>query len=291
MNQSWVKLRKGYRSNGKKGPEILAITSGKGGVGKTNLCVNMACVLRQLGKRVLIIDADIHLGNVDLLMGMRPDYTIADVLQGTKSLKDIVTRAPGDVDVLPAASAVTDLLESEGEMFKNLISAFSRFQHDYDVVLVDTAAGISTQVLSFVLSADKIIVVATPDPASITDAYGIVKVITQKSPQAVISLVLNMVDREEEGESIFRKMNLMTQRFLSHNLNFGGSIRQEIRISQAIRAQQPVVLSDPNSRPTGAMKYVTRRIMRMTQGVEARQINLFEGVYNHRDLQLGETAS
>ncbi|MCF7800557.1 MAG: MinD/ParA family protein [Candidatus Marinimicrobia bacterium] len=268
-------------------PEVWAVTSGKGGVGKTNLSVNMASVLARMGYRVLLIDADIHLGNVDLLMGIRTKFTIADVLEGTKTLKEIIFRAPGDFDILPAASAVVDLLETKQNVFRDIISSYSRFQQNYDIVLVDTAAGISTQVLSFVFSADKSIVVATPDPASLTDAYGMIKLITRNRSDAAVMLVLNMVANENEGQTIYHKMNLMTQRFLSHSLIYIGSILQDSRIAWAVRNQQPLLQTDPNSPPAKAIRFITRKIMEASNGSQSRRTNLFEGVYKYRDFQIG----
>ena len=193
MSQLVMNSRNKARVTGRIRPEVWAVTSGKGGVGKSNLSVNMAYVLAKSGRRVLLIDADIHLGNVDLIMGIRTEFTITDVLKGTKNLKDIIVRVPGAVDILPAASAVADLLETKQNTFRDIIASYSRFQQSYDIVLVDTAAGISPQVLSFVFSANKSIVVATPDPASLTDAYGMIKIIMRNKPDATVMLVLNYV--------------------------------------------------------------------------------------------------
>lgn len=287
MNQLPINSHASTRSAGRIRPEVWAITSGKGGVGKTNLSVNIACVLAKRGYRVLLIDADIHLGNVDLLMGIRTKYTIADVLDGTKTLKEIIFRVPGDFDILPAASAVVDLLEKRQSIFRNIIASYSRFQQDYDIVLVDTASGISTQVLAFVLSADKNIVVVTPDPASLTDAYGMIKIITRNKPDANVMLALNMVANEGEGQTVYHKMNLMTQRFLSRSLKYTGSILKDSRIAWAVRNQQPILLADPNSPPAKAIRFMTRKIMEASNGAQSPRPNLFESVYKYRDFQIG----
>jgi len=224
----------------KNHPEIFAVTSGKGGVGKSNISVNLALLMSQIKKNVLIIDADIHLGNVDLLMGIRPKYSIADVITGKIELKDVITRGPGGVDILPAGSAVIEMLDLKGRVLQKLDDAYSQFEHKYDTIIVDTGAGIHNSVMSFVFGADKIILVVTPDPASIADSYGMVKVIRNTNPDTPIIMISNMVDHEENGESMFKKMNLMVQRFLNSSLVYGGSIVKDNLIQYSIQKQKPI---------------------------------------------------
>ncbi|HCW76577.1 MAG TPA: cobyrinic acid ac-diamide synthase [Candidatus Marinimicrobia bacterium] len=287
MSQMPIPVRANAQAAAPQRPEVWAVTSGKGGVGKTNLSVNMATVLAKMGYRVLLIDADIHLGNVDLLLGIRTEFTIADVLTGNKTLKEIIVHGPGDFDILPAASAVVDLLETKHNIFRDIISSYTKFQQSYDIVLVDTAAGISNQVLSFVFSADKCIVVATPDPASLTDAYGMIKIINRNRADATVMLVLNMVESEAEGQTIYHKMNLMTQRFLSHAITYTGSIVQDQRVAWSVRNQRPILLADPLSPPAKSIRLITRKIMETPSGTEPVGTNLFEGVYKYRDFQVG----
>jgi len=190
-------------------PEILSVTSGKGGVGKTIISVNIAILLRQYKKKILLVDADIHLGNVDLVLGIRPKYTIADVVVGDMDLRNIIVKSPQGIDVLPAASAIQDLFEMERNVLKKLCDSFSDFEREYDVIVVDTGAGISKSVMSFVLGSDKVIIMVTPDPASITDAYGMIKVIKMSHPFVPILMIVNMVDSQDEGESLYKKLELM----------------------------------------------------------------------------------
>ncbi len=264
-------------------PEIFAITSGKGGVGKTNISVNLALLLRRLKKNVLLVDADIHLGNVDLLMGIRPGATLADVISGEKTLAEIIVKGPTGVDVMPASSAVLDMIDAEDRVIKRLGDAFLNLEHNYDLVIVDTGAGIGRNVTSFSLGADKVIVVVTPDPASIADAYGVIKILLQKSPSLPIMLVTNMVQSDDEGENLYKKMDLMVQRFLQNKILFGGAILRDESVQDAVRRQIPVVLEYPNSRPSNALKMMTRNLLKLPSRDASERISLFEGVREHRN--------
>ncbi len=269
-------------------PDIVTVTSGKGGVGKTNISVNLAIILKQLKKNVLLIDADINLGNVNLILGIRPKYTIADALVGNIDLENIIVSGPQGIDILPAASAVQDLLEMEDNVIKKLGDAFSRFEHEYDIIVIDTGSGISRNVMSFVLGSDKTIVIVTPDPASITDAYGMIKVIRQYEASMPVMLIVNMVDSEDEGESLYKKMNLMVQRFLNSNILYGGSIFQDSFVSDSIRKQRPLVLEYPNSVSVNALKMIIRKLLRLPHTDINKRKNLFNRFMYSRTMIVGE---
>lgn len=268
-------------------PEIFAVTSGKGGVGKTSVSINLSLLLKRLKKKVLLVDADIHLGNVDLLLGLRPDKNLSDVLAGDNKLEEIITPGPAGLDILPASSAVIDMLDMEDRMVKEIGEAFSQFEHSYDVVMVDTGAGIGRNVTSFLLGADKIMVVVTPDPASIADAYGVIKVITMQSPETPILMVANMVKSEEEGESIYRKMDLMVKRFLDSKLIFGGAILRDNVVVETVRAQKPLVLEHPNARPVNSLKLITRNLLKLPSRDAEDRTSLFTGFRANRDVGVG----
>jgi len=250
-------------TNKNRQPQIIAVTSGKGGVGKTNFSVNTALLLARLNQKVLIIDADIHLGNVDVLFGISPDFTLVDVLKGNKSLKEIIKNTPYGVDFLPATSGVMDMIEGEDNIVRSIAQAFSTFQNDYDIILIDTGAGVSISTLSFVLGTDNIIVVVTPDPSSISDAYAMIKIINQNQDNAQIMMVANRVRNEETGESLFYKMNLIVNKFLNTSLIFGGSIMDDIQVLASVHAQQPVVIRYPKARAVINMQLICRRILKL----------------------------
>ena len=270
-------------------PEIFVVTSGKGGVGKSNISVNLALLMARMKKNVLIIDADIHLGNVDLLMGIRPKYSIADVITGKIELKDVVTRGPGGVDILPAGSAVIEMLDLEEKVLQKLDSAFSQFEHKYDTIIVDTGAGVHHTVMSFVLGADKIILVVTPDPASIADSYGMVKVIRNTNTDIPIIMISNMVDHEENGESMFKKMNLMVQRFLNSSLVYGGSIVKDNLIQYSVQKQKPASLFYPNSVPVNSLRIITRRLLKMPITDVKKRDSFFDRFMNYKDVGIKST--
>jgi len=227
--------------------DVIAVTSGKGGVGKTTISANLAINLQQMNKKVLLVDADIHLGNTDLILGTRTEKTLADLMKDGVFLKDIIIQGPGNIDVLPASSAALDLIDTEEIFLRRLANAFKIFEHSYDFMILDTGAGIGQNVISFLLGAAKILVVITPDPASITDAYAVIKVIRSVNKDVPVYLSANMVNSNDEGEILFKKMNLMVQKFLDSRISFGGSILKDDMIGRSVRTQRPFVLEYPNS--------------------------------------------
>ncbi len=271
------------QTNGKQ-YEVIAVTSGKGGVGKSTVSVNMAINLQQMNRKVLLMDADIHLGNIDLMLGTRSRLTLADVLKDGVELSDVVVQGPGNIDILPASSASLDIIESEDTFLRKLASAFNRFEHDYDYIIMDTGAGIARNVISFLLSAQKIVLVITPDPASITDAYAVIKVVCSVNKDIPIFLTANMVNSADEGEILYKKMNLMVQKFLDSKIQFGGSLLRDDLIIRSVKQQKPFVLHHPNSGSTTAIRVLNRRVLH-TSGVEGQHANLFERMLQNKKIQ------
>ncbi|MBO8130535.1 MAG: AAA family ATPase [Candidatus Marinimicrobia bacterium] len=271
----------------KKSAEIIAVTSGKGGVGKTNLSVNLSLLLSQFGKRVLLIDADIHLGNIDLFLGINPDYNISDFILNQKPIEEIIFKCPQGIDLLPASSVVKELIESEDEVLRKISAEFKKIQHKYDTIVIDTGAGVSRTVLSFVLSADKVIVIATPDPASIADTYGIVKIVKTTEPNMPIILVVNMVKNQEEGDSLFRKLDLMAQKFLNSKLIYGGYLVDDEQIARAIKIQSPFILEYPNSISTLHFKIIVKKLMSIPIMDRRFGINVFDRLIDNKEIILG----
>ncbi|MFH1851026.1 MAG: AAA family ATPase [Candidatus Neomarinimicrobiota bacterium] len=265
-----------------KRPEIVVVTSGKGGVGKTFLSVNLSLLWRRAGKKVLLIDADFHLGNVDLLLGISPPYSIADVLLKKMELAAAIVNGPGDIDILPASSAEIRLLEMQDHVLKDLALAFEKFEHNYDVVVVDTGSGIGRDVLSFVLAADKAVVAVTPDPASITDAYAVIKVVKQTGSNVPLLLVANSTATAEEGGMLFNKMNLIVNKFLKDSIRYGGTIQFSPQIRESVRTQQPFVLSNPRSATTVELLAIIKNIEHTPVELGAQNFNLFTRLKTNR---------
>ncbi len=285
-NFSSSTIDKSIRQGNDNFPEVMAITSGKGGVGKSSLSVNLAIILRQTKKKVLLIDADIHLGNIDLILGIRTKYSISDIVKGNISVGDAIISGPGEIDILPASSAVSELLELEDVALKNLSEAFAEYEHNYDLVLLDTGAGITQNVTSFLLGSDKILLIVTPDPASIADAYAIIKVVKKIRTEIPIILIVNMASSHEEGETLFKKMSLMVQKFLANNIEYGGSVLMDEMIRKSIKKQRPFILDYPNSSCSKNLHLLKRKILSISSLEASRRKNLFTNFRLNRKVSL-----
>lgn len=263
-------------------PEIVVVTSGKGGVGKTFLSLNLALLWRRIGKKVLLIDADFHLGNVDLLLGINPKYTVADVLLKEVELSEAICHCPGDIDLLPASSAEMKLLEQQDYILRDLARAFEKLNYEYDLVVVDTGSGIGRDVLSFVLAADKVLIVVTPDPAAITDAYAVIKVIKQTGSQVPILLVANSTASDDEGAMLYNKMNLIVRKFLGDSISYGGTVKYSHYIKDSIRNREPLVLHHPRSNTNIELNTIVKNVAQTPFQSGDRSDNFFSRLKKKR---------
>lgn len=257
-------------------PEIITVTSGKGGVGKTNISVNLGILLKHRRQRVLLMDADLHLGKLDVVIGATPRYTLAELIDGSRSLEQIIMNHPSGIDILPATSGDLNLLEADARMLKILAESFASIQARYDYLIVDTGAGVSPTVLTMALGADKVILVVTPEPASISDVYAMIKVIRSKSPELPLILLPNRLKSLEDGLELHKKLNLITQKFLKTNLLYGGSIVEDTAIGQAIIRQRPYVLEYPKSQAAHNLQLVCHRLLRLPPQQFEYRSNIFD---------------
>ena len=196
------------------GTRVIAVTSGKGGVGKTNIVANLGYALNKLGKKVLVIDADLGLGNLDVLLGIAPRYNLSHVIVGEKNIREIIVDYAGMMKILPAASGVQELSRLTKEQKIKILTALDSLTDSIDIIIIDTAAGISSNVMYFNMSAQEIIVVVSPEPTSITDAYALMKVLSVKYSKKYFKLLVNMVDSDLEANEVFRQLSLVADRFL-----------------------------------------------------------------------------
>ena len=234
--------------SGKNGPRVLAITSGKGGVGKTNVVGNLAVACQRRGKRVLIFDADLGLANIDIIFGINPRSSIEDVIKGEKELSEVIVEGPEGVSVIPASSGVEKMAHlTEGQKI-NLLNEFDLLNRDFDILLVDTGAGISQNVIYFNLAAQERIVVVTPEPTSITDAYALMKIMFFRYGTTDFFLLLNMVRGETEARSVYEHMSRVVSRFMRGvSLEYAGFIPSDPLLRQAVGRRQPVVCCFPDT--------------------------------------------
>lgn len=248
------------RIDQQKRPRIIAITSGKGGVGKTNIVANLGFTLSRFGKKVLIFDADLGLGNLDILLGLTPEYNLSHVLKGEKKISEIVVPGPGRLQILPAASGIQELTSLSAEERYLVFSQLETFIRDFDIMLIDTAAGISTNVLYFNINADEIIVVTTPEPTSITDAYALMKVLSVKYGTDQFKLVVNAAASDSEAHEVFRQLNLVTDRFLDVSIDYYGGIVLDENLKKGVRQQKVVSELSPLTKASRNFTALARKI-------------------------------
>lgn len=233
-------------------PRVLAVTSGKGGVGKTNIVTNLAYALARKGKKVLVLDADLNLANVDVLLGLTPKFNLHHVLLGEKKLQDILVTAPGGFQILPASSGIMELAELTEEQKLFFLAEISALGNIIDIMLIDTAAGINNNVIYFTLAAQEKVVVLTPEPTSLTDAYAMIKVLSTLHDVKRFRILVNSAHTEKEAIAVFRQLTLVADRFLgSLSLDYLGFLPYDSKLPQAVRAQRLVVDMSPRSTVSG----------------------------------------
>jgi flagellar biosynthesis protein FlhG len=243
-------LRRWARASGAataRGSAVIAVTSGKGGVGKTNVVANLAVALAGLGRRALVLDADLGLGNVDVLLGLSPRFTLEDVLHGRKALSEIVVNGPQGIRVLPAGSGWMVAGDPASVRITSLVAEIERAEEGLDVLVIDTGAGISSNVLAFNAVAQDIIVVATSDPASLTDAYAIMKLMTLRHGERRFRLLVNMARSEQEACEVARTLGTVANRFLDVTIDYLGAIPEDASLRKAVGRQRAVVDMAPHA--------------------------------------------
>lgn len=230
---------------------VITVTSGKGGVGKTSVAVNLAIQFSRQGKRVIILDADFGLANIEVMLGIRPQYTLADVMHGRKSLKDVITVGPENIGFLSGGSGIREFANLNNGQVTSFVRRLYELDEMADVIIIDTGSGISDTVMEFVVASSEVMVVATPEPTSITDAYSLLKTLKRKvnfnQKDTVIRMVGNRVRKRSEGIELFEKLNVVVKKFLGIELELIGIIPYDDKCQISIMKQSPVSIEYPNA--------------------------------------------
>ena len=244
---------------------VITITSGKGGVGKSNLAVNLAIQLRKAGKRVVIFDAEFGLANVEVMFGAIPKYNLSDLIYRGKSIREIITPGPMEIGFISGGSGVIGLNNLYREQIMYLVKAIGELNDVADFIIIDTGAGISDQVLEFVMASPEVLLVSTPEPSSLTDSYSLLKAL-YKNPNFIsggttIHVVANKIMSAEDGQAVYDKLNSVVSQFLHGSLNFLGMIPQDTALERAVRQQKTVSLQEPNSNSAKAFEVLCRNLL------------------------------
>ena len=240
--------------------KVIAVTGGKGGVGKTNVSLNTAIALAQQGKRVLVLDADLGLANVDVMLGLRVKRNLSHVLSGECELDDIIIEGPAGINVIPATSGTKSMVDLSPAEHAGLIRAFSDMKTPFDILIVDTAAGISDMVLSFNRAAQDVVLVVVDEPTSITDCYALMKLLSREHGVFKFKVVANMVRTPNEGQQLFNKLTKVTDRFLDVSLDLAAVIPFDENIRKSVRKQKAIVEAFPQSPAAVAFTGLARKI-------------------------------
>jgi len=260
MSESHSDQAAGLRSISKPHPvRVIAVASGKGGAGKTNISVNLSIALASEGQKVMLFDADLGLANVDVMLGLHPQYNLSHVINGERTLEEIIVTGPGGIQVVPASSGTQLMAELTPAQHAGMIQAFSEIGQDLDVLIVDTAAGIADSVVSFTRAAQEVIVVVCDEPASITDAYALIKLLNRDYGLQRFRVLSNMAHSVQEGRDLFSKMVRVTDKYLDVTLDFMGTVPYDEYLRKALQKQKAVVEAYPRSKSAMAFKNLAKK--------------------------------
>ena len=241
--------------------KVYAVTSGKGGVGKTNITANLATVMARAGKRVLVIDADLGLANTEIIMGVKPRYHFGDLITRGLSIEDVMVECPGGAMLLPAGSGVAALTHLTDDQKMRFVEAVDPLEDMFDVVLIDSGAGIGENVIFFVGAAQEAILVVSPEPTSLVDAYAAVKVLSQKAGVQTFNVIVNPIVDEMAARGVFQKLTTVTGKFLEAKVRHMGYVPRDENLHRAIMAQRPVCEMFPSSPSARAIAVIAARFM------------------------------
>ncbi|MBI4977305.1 MAG: MinD/ParA family protein [Spirochaetes bacterium] len=242
---------------------VIAVTSGKGGVGKTNVAINLGIALGRYNKKVIVMDADLGLANVNVILGKIPEFNLFHVMKGLKKMRDIVINTNYGIRFIAGASGFSQLANLSEESRNNLVNGLEEL-NDADIIIIDTGAGVSNNVLSFVLAADEVVIVTTPEPTAITDAYGIIKAISSEATSPDLKLIINRVKSVTEARKVSERVVNIASQFLNMKVNNLGFVFEDEIVSQAVIRQLPFMELDPKSRAAMCLDHLAQRLLKIT---------------------------
>jgi flagellar biosynthesis protein FlhG len=260
--------------------KVLTVTSGKGGVGKTNIAANLAICLAASGKKVVLIDADLGLGNLDIIMNITSRYNLWHVACGQKSLTDVINSAQAGVEVICGGSGLEEMANLSRFQRQRLLEEMDQLQHRCDIIIIDTSAGINNSVLGFCAAADHVLITTTPEPSAMTDAYAMIKVLAGQDFNGRISLTVNQAESAAEGKRIYRQLADVANRFLDIDVYDAGFVYRDDKVPASVKSRQPVVLSAPRSKATACIVAMAARISKGTVVNSKRKEGFFRKVVN-----------
>ncbi len=261
-------------------PRIITVTSGKGGVGKSNFVVNVSIALQKMGKKVLIFDADIGMGNDDVLMGFLPKFNVYDIIFDNKSIEEVVIEGTFGVKLLPGGTGISkfeEVTEVQREAFINKLSELD----DIDYIIIDTGAGVNRSVLGFIACCEELILITTPEPTSLTDAYSLLKTVNHFKLKDSAKLLVNKTIDDVEGEATYDKFNNVVNKFLNIKLQYLGNMSEDKKLIRAVRSQEPFLVSYPNSSVSKDVDYIAKKLVGFENEKSGKNIqDLFKKIFN-----------
>lgn len=280
-------LQSDNKPSGERVAKVITVTSGKGGVGKSSLSVNLAIWLSRMGKRVVIFDADFGLANIEIMLGLHPKYNLADLMFRGKKMEDIITYGPENIGFISGGSGINELANLSRDQVFTLIQKLGDLDKAADVIIVDTGAGISDTVLEFVAASEEVLLVATPEPTSITDAYALLKTLNRKNSyqpdKTVVKMVANQVRGDREADELFEKLCVVVEKFLDIEVEFLGPVPYDRNMQKAVMHQAPVSVTDPETKAAAAVRRIAYRLEdQMTEEERVGIVKLFSKVIRMR---------
>jgi flagellar biosynthesis protein FlhG len=264
----------------KRSSRVITVTSGKGGVGKSNITINLAIALSEQGFRIVILDADFGLANIDVLFGIVPQYTMLDMIKNQKSIIEILADGPKNTRFISGGSGVEDLVKLERQQIMRFIDNISFLDKIADIIIVDTGAGLSENVMSFVTAADDVVLVTSPEPTSITDAYALIKMLSNIDRHKKVRVVVNRAESSKEANDVLNKLVLVAEKFLGMNIEPAGYILNDDAVIRAVKQQKPFILSFPKSHAARGIMDISMKLANRSVTGETAQDQGIRGFFN-----------